>query len=307
MDTQQIRSIITNYLLYLDDGGERIRLSQTERIHYPGFVHASNLLDCPLKSRKERNNEQAVFPELLKQNNPTLLLRMLEGERIAEIIQEAFSMASHLPLEYFVSEYSVYSNELFLQGRIDITYFQDDIVNTIIEIKHRLPTWKNKVPEPRMGDVFQMLAYKMMTGAEEAHLIIVDTPAYRDFNDPTKGYSIWTLYQDAEYPEGCYILQDENLEPWWDSFNHGGYINETNLKAEVNRQLAYLNGKNDIPIDLDSNEAWQCKSNVKLAKDGVGIIEARCPYWCHSNPSSLQMEYYYDEQGMFQLVKGDEF
>lgn len=307
MQPIDIRRTVDGYLNYLDEGGERIILPRTERIHYPGLVHASNLMDCPLRARKERNKEEPYLPELMKRNNPTLLLRMLQGERIAEILQEAFVWNTQEDI-YGIScipEYSVVSQSLKLQGRLDIFVEEtfNKYISSVIEIKHRLPTWKDKTPMPRAGDIAQLFAYKLMTNAEEAHLIIVNTPAYKEFNDPTRGYFIWTLYEDAEVP-GDYILQDENFDVFYDF--PGVAINQEFLEKEIQRQLRYLNGVNTPPIDLGSNEAWQCKSNVKLAKDGnIGVIEVKCPFWCHSNNPSPLMDYYYDDQGVFQLVDRD--
>jgi hypothetical protein len=301
MTNELMRKIIQDYIKYLINGGRSVRLPHYNRNHEIGLVHASDLMDCPLKAARGRQNMQPILPELAVENSPTMAFRMLQGERTAELIQEAFWYWSSEPIETSVyPEYSVADKDWQLQGRCDlfIVYQGKRIV---IEIKHRMPSWKQTTPLPRIGDVFQLLAYHKMLKADQSFLLLADTPLYKDFHNAKKGFELFTLTPEDE----GYIMVGERNE-WADSFNIPSYINETTLKQEVQRQLKYINGYSVPPIDLSNqDEAWQCKSNTQLAHGGIGKIAVKCPYFCHTEPELVRpnMDYTVDDAGNWNFIQ----
>lgn len=299
----EFRKMIYNYYLWLDDGNSAPVFKQ-QRQHIDGMIHCSNLMDCPLKAAKEFAKAQPVFPQLSKRNNPTLLQRMNQGNMCAQPFQEALLWAKDQNiLKETQIESFVKSEELKLQGQMDGFVTELDGTTHIIEFKHRLPTWKDKFPQPRMGDVFQLLAYLTMTNSEQGHLVIINTPQYAEFFNPLKGFEIWTLYQDQENKEG-FILQNEQLDAWYHPFNHGAYINRDTLMKEVERQLEYINGKEIPPIDLNSEDRWQCLKINKYQKgNNIGEFHVQCPYFCHTENPSENMSYILDDDGNFVILE----
>src|SRR5690606_35365005 len=84
-----LRRIYWEYLVYLDEGGEPISFKE-ERVHFDHLVHASDILSCPHLKYSERSGAKPVLPHLLKRNNVTMLHRMQQGVRMAQVWQEAF-------------------------------------------------------------------------------------------------------------------------------------------------------------------------------------------------------------------------
>lgn len=293
-----LRQNYVDYLLHLDHGGERFRFEE-KREEHPGLVHCSALMDCPLKASKERSQTEAVFPEFLKQNNPSVLHRMQLGVRSAEAFQESLIYRNSIDMTWHGEcEVSVASQGLMIQGRCDGIIKEwngfDDPLH-IIEIKHRLATYKDKFPQPRMGDVFQMLAYKEIMQADEANLIILNTPAYKDFNDPNAMMEIWALVEDGE----GYKLVSEHGYDWQHPQNNGTFINVREMREEITRQLTYLDGETTPPIDLvDREHSWQCASVKLYPKESrPGVLIPVCPYWCHSSREQAEhgMQYTHQE------------
>lgn len=305
---KEFRDVISQYYLYLDDGNEPIHLPHFEAVHYFNLVHASNLFSCPLKAVKERMKATPVFPELAKRNNPTLMHRMLQGVRMAEPFQEAF-LWNKDNYNTVLVENSVVDKVLNLQGRIDLFIEDHEGKKHIVEFKHRLPQWKTPFPQPKLGDIFQGLAYKLMTNADYIHIVIINTPQYRDYFDPLKGYEIWSLDQDVYFPEG-YILNSEHGYAWNYPQNTGEFINQNILEEEVERQLSYMrvNKPTEPPIRLGSNESWQCVSKQRIAKNGQsGLLHSQCAYFCHSDNPKLVMEYTIGDDGFFELTGENEW
>lgn len=296
-----LRQNYIDYLLYLDDGGERFKVEE-ERVHYEGLIHASALMDCPLKAASERSGEVEVFPQFGKKANPSIMHRMQLGVRSAEAFQESLLYKNSLDMTWSAGcEKTVFSDDWKLQGRYDALVHEykgrpDLDTYTVIEIKHRMPTWKDKMPMPRLGDVFQMLAYMVMLEAE-GKLVILNTPAFKDFYNPSAMMEIWTLKPQDQ----GYVLVSEHGYNWQDPHNDATFINIETLKQEIQRQLRYLNGEKTPPIDLmDRDNSWQCCSIKRYPKDGgKGIMMPSCAHWCHSDPqTALEGIEYTQEEGV---------
>lgn len=305
--SERIHDTYNRYQLYLDDGNEPIHLPYSQPYHYQGLIHASALFDCPLRAFKERSKAQAVLPELLKRNNPTLMHRMLQGTRMAEPFQEAFHW-DHNHYSMVHSEETVVDKLLSLQGRMDLMVEDHNFVKHVVEFKHRLPQWKTPFPQPRIGDVFQLLAYMLMTSADEGHLVIINTPQYRDFFDPLKGFEVWNLVWNNEY-QG-YLLISEHGEQWNHPQNEYEFINQNILREEVERQLSYMqeDAPTTPPIRLGEEGDWQCMSVRRKPKNGVsGSLHAMCPYFCHSDNPKPDYEYIPGENGFYVLMGENEW
>lgn len=293
--SERLRKQYYDYLLYLDDGGER--MSFTEDHNYTeGLVHASSLMDCPLKAAAERSGRTPVFEHLTKRANVSLMHRMQLGVRSAEAFQESILFGARYGDWVGAVERVLQHPTLPLQGRYD-GFVRTPKQSHAIEVKHRLPTYKDKFPQPRIGDVFQLLAYMDMIGHNCAgHLVILNTPAYRDFTDPMSMMEIWDLVPVS----GGYSLVSEHGYSWAHPLNTPEHINRETLVGEVMYQMQYLNGETKPPIDLmDGDHAWQCRSIRKYPKNGApGIIDAACAYWCHSAPEVIENGALYTEEGL---------
>lgn len=306
----KFREIVDAYLLHLNKGGEPAQLERKPRRHLKGLVHASSLFDCPLKEALSRRNIPYTVPEAANEYRPTALMRMLQGNKCAEPFQEA--------LDWYVSEewekqnfqYSVMnevyaeSSDLRLQGQIDSWFQWQDVGHGVIEYKHRLPNYKDKFPQPKLGDVFQLFAYRLMEGSYFSNLVIINTPAWAEYDDPFKAYEIWDLV-----PEGQgYVLVSEHDYLWNDEHNTPDFINEETLKNEIERHLKYIKSSEYLvpPIDLaDDSNAWQCRRTLYKPKGAAaGSMLPNCPYFCHHPVTETgNLRFNYDENGKVYFIE----
>lgn len=308
----KFREIVDAYLLHLNKGGEPAHLEWKPRRHLEGLVHASSLFDCPLKEALSRRNIPYTVPEAANEHRPTALMRMLQGNKIAEIFQEALEHAANKGViwecenETFIEDY-----ELGIQGQIDSYIMPSSELSTdVIEYKHRLPNYKDKFPQPRLGDVFQLFAYTasyagLTQFGDRGHLVIINTPMWAEYNDPFKAYEVWDLV-----PEGQgYVLVSEHGHLWNDEYNTPDFINEETLKKEIARHLQYIQNPEYLvsPIDLaDDSQAWQCRRVLYKPKGNApGSMLPNCPFWCHSPVDTLTgngLRYRIDGHGKVEFV-----
>src|SRR5690606_18396826 len=134
----------------------------------------------------------------------------------------------------------------------------------------------DKFPQPKLSDCFQMLAYMLMSGAQQAYLVVVNTPQYKDYTDPDAMCEIWSL----EREEQGYILLSEHNYYWQHERNNPETINEENLRREVQRHQSYMTGNGNVPpIALNSEDAWLCRSIVrKPTENSPGTMTPKCAY-----------------------------
>ena len=304
------RSIVDGYLIHLQNGGDPVQLEHKPRRHLEGLVHCSALFDCPLKESLSRRNVPAKFPSLLNVNRPTALMRMLQGNKIGEIMQEALQwhanedwarMERHeIPIHTFsvLNEEYTSSDEWKLQGQMDSWVYWQGAGHGVVEYKHRLPNFKDKFPQPRLGDVFQLLAYVVIEEAYFNQLTIINTPAWADYGDPYKAYESWSLVKR----DSGYVLVSEHGHEWANERNTPDFINEETLRKEIERHLQYMQNPQELPppVNLANNEeAWQCRQVLRYPKgDGYGVMAPNCAFWCHSETVP-------DEGLKYQVIDGE--
>ena len=300
------RTIINDYITSIINGEPRSsRISRAKRVQTKGYIHASNMMDCPAKAAIEQGSQSNYlrYDHLLKQNNPSMCFRMEEGNREAEIIQEAFDNGSTL-LSY--PEWYIESKTLKMMGTMDM-WVIDRSESYIIEIKHRVKTrWGE--PGPRIGDIFQMLAYQVMleeSGIKNisCNLFIISTPAWADFWNPKAYLQMWSLVPQ----DGGYIVINDEDQPWGDQFNDPSFINLDTLYQEIDLQHQYLemveaHKEIDPPIQLHQDKAWQCRTVTRKATDStLGTFKPICPYYCHDASEDLARIYRVGEDGKWQV------
>lgn len=298
------RSIVDGYLIHLQNGGDPVQLEHKPRRHLEGLVHCSALFDCPLKESLSRRNVPAKFPSLLNVNRPTALMRMLQGNKVGEIMQEAMIWGSRQRRDMitWVEKFVDDEEDLHVQGQMDICIaWNGGSSFDIVELKHRLPNFKDKFPQPKLGDVFQLLAYMYANTTDfpdNGYLCIINTPAWADYGDPYKAYEVWTLE-----PKGDgYVLVSEHGHEWANERNTPDFINEETLRKEIEHHLKYMQNPQELPPPVNlanSEEAWQCRQVLRYPKgDGYGVMAPNCAYWCHT-------EMVPDEGLKYQVIDGE--
>lgn len=257
-----IRKGYHEYLIYVQKNS---RIQLPEHIHDPqqsiGKVHASALGRCPLASAKKRQQE-------VQMDLSTLHL-MQQGMRDAEPLQEAMLWYDPRTQVEFSVERGVF------RGRIDILYN-----GHVIEIKRRDGYMKNP-PQPKLTDVYQMLAYHYITGITSIHLCLMTR-----FD-----LFFWRL----EPRENGFVLLDEQGNEWKNAANKPSYLNFGVLHFEAKRHMEYLEGRTDDPmpnfLEIPAGAEcfhWESAERPKKYKTTYnGETERRanivphCPFWCH--------------------------
>lgn len=314
----KFRQVVREYLVHLTNGGDRYIIGREQRpVSEKMYVSASSLMDCPLRAAKEKLKEQAIIEGLLKENSPTLLLRMQQGTMVAEIFQEAFLWWNKFKrddLRTVFIERTLESQELHFRGRMDMECYFDMLEigkskTHIVEFKHRLPTYKDKFPQPRMSDVFQLLAYKVLRGSTKeldvpGHLCIINTPQYAEFQDEYKGFELWELSRLSLDSFQGYALFNEEGQLWNHPMNTPQYINIMALEQEIERQMMYLEGVRETPIQLGDDEAWQCRKVIAKPSGGKsGRFKPMCAHYCHDDgQASVEYGYTVNNDGSWSVV-----
>lgn len=254
-------------------------------------VWASNLGTCPLRNFKERSQAEPVLPALLPKSLSTLL-RMEQGTRYAEVIQEAmvwkFKQVDSfwygaLMHDRVLVEWSL--EDEYVKGRADLLYRTGSDVH-VIEIKKPQFLKDDSTPYPTY--LFQALAYQFILEALypllhiHAHILIATTT----------GFNLWSLEE---------IVEQNPDQRSWHLVNEigslAGIVQEQEWGDELLRQQHYLfnrNLMNPMPDFANHPQHWLCaswqgKARPKQYKDVYkGATERRekmtvaCPYWCHS-------------------------
>lgn len=274
-----------SYLRHLNSGGERFRLP--EKTHNPalsvGLVHPSALGSCPLKPALQRANvPETNPPNDYEQLSAWHLMR--QGVQDAEPLQEALIWKyEFMPGHYATAEESITDETLGIRGRMDAFVFSNG-ARHIYEIKRRDSYGKYDQPQPKISDVWQVLTYGVALGVKSLNIILLD----RYF------FNLWQL---RPVDEGYVLFNYKTGEKWDSILNTPEFINVTNLKAEIERQRAYLLGyTTEKPIaDMLNDErtgSWFCwkwagdkaKMYAKTYQgrnEKIGHIQARCPYFTH--------------------------
>lgn len=263
----EIREIYKEYLIYLQ---KNPRVILPEHIHDPsqsiGKVHASALGRCPLASAKKREGVEPASMESMS----TLHL-MQQGVRDAEPLQEAlyWKYPDLVQIEFSVERE-------MLRGRLDILYGTN-----VIEIKRRDGYMRNP-PQPKLTDVYQMIAYSYMTGFKNINLCLMTR-----FN-----LNFWKLIEEGN----GFKLVDEEGNDWKNGYNNPGYLSYSVLLYEANRHMDYLNGeKSEDPMPnflnipggaecfhWENNERpKQYKTSYNGESQRTANIIPHCPFWCH--------------------------
>ena len=258
------------YLEYLTYIQKNPRITLPQHIHDPalstGKIHASSLGRCPLAAARKRELE-------VKYDLSTLHL-MQQGIRDAEPLQEALLWYDPTTLV----EHSVERDTL--RGRIDILY-----QGQVIEIKRR-DGYIKALPQPRLTDAYQLIAYSYITGLTEIHLCLMTR-----FD-----LHFWKMVNK----ENGFVLVDESGNEWKNASNKPSYLNYGVLKYETQRHLDYLNGvrvEDPLPDFLNIPAGTECgrwagterpkkyKTSYKGETERKADYIPTCPFWCHCDIS----------------------
>ncbi len=270
-----------DYLKYLQEGNSPIALPYRgpEPSKSGLTVRASSLGRCPLAIALERSKSPMKFPPTQARELSSLHL-MQQGTRDAAPFQEAMLWKFG---ECAQVEIMVESEALRVRGRIDVILTVEGRGH-IVEIKRRDAQRGTSGPAPKLSDVYQAMVYGLITGAESVNILILN----RYF------FNLWNLR-----PVGSgYVLVDEKGDLWNSDLNAPEHLNHDNLRAEIARHLAYLDGgvtSDPMPDFINRDEGWQCfqwengerpkryKREYKGKTERTETIVPRCPFWCHTD------------------------
>lgn len=299
------------YLIYLKEGGERIRLPYVPHVHKDGYVSPSRLPFCPLKPVLEKENAEQIVPEAA--DGPAHLHRMMMGTNTGELIQEAFVWkyplaGGNLPIantevikemvardtadELDVSDETV---QWKMRGKADAILLHWDSVE-VFEIKNIAEAGQGRgkwysIPQP--GAIIQTLAYGLLFNTDLLHIITVSRNDVKlfDFFPVRNGFAVhqtWSL----EFGPGDRSVENTEVIAWDNPLNTSNWVNYDTVEALIEEHWAYMNGKRDIPYPdfLNDERGWQCAQKVSYPpKDDYekrGRFKPRCPFFCHPEPSS---------------------
>lgn len=271
---EHIRAVIEDYTLYLFNDGRRPPLHHpVGRVDEPGYLHASSLGFCSNAQIRERRGA-TVFPSLLPAAMPATRMRMLEGVRMAEIVQEAFVWHGiQRPDLYVETEAYFKSPVLRLQGNMDVfMYWGKDA--TAIEVKHRAYAY-NRVPGPRMSDLLQMIAYYHLLNEKynlvRVALAVVSTPGWREQGNERSALRLYRLKRRSDDQGFELIDEDDELV---EDYGEPLFVSHKRFQDIVDN-FSY-------PDKLNPFESWECGYIEKKPANGnAGRFRPRCPYWCH--------------------------
>jgi len=301
-----LHSLISETVKEYLESGERVQLA-------PPLPHLEDKLDkvwasslgtCPLRNFKERSKAEPVLPELAVKGLGDLL-RMEQGTRYAEVIQEAmvwkFGQLNRLDwlcdpqvMSMKAVGIEIALEDEYVKGRADLIYRTGSDVH-VIEIKK--PLYLKDDSTPYNTYLYQALAYKFILEGLypqlniHAHILIATTT----------GFNLWSLVLDqVAYvgeigEERIWGIEDELLRV-------NGLIGENEWVSELAHQQHYLldNGHFDpMPDFANDPQSWLCarwqgKARPKQYK-GIykGETERRekmtitCPWFCHAPIESL--------------------
>jgi len=274
---KEIQTAYLTYLRHLNVGGVRPEIPPYEKSVTEGaWIYSSSLLGCPLQNARKYAGAAMSHPPTPSEEMSDFHL-MQQGVRDAEPMQEAL-------MWYFgaSSEVRISSESLRLRGRMDVDMMVGG-VRHIVEIKRR-DEFMGQIT-PKLSDLYQSLSYMMMTGAQHAHVLILN----RYF------FKLWSLYPDGK----GFIVKDEAGEEWRDKHNTPEHLNFEAVEAEVKRQMAFIERVHageivppPISDPINNEEGWRCLKHhdkprvLKTKENPEGSSSRRCYWFCHTAPSS---------------------
>lgn len=277
------------------------------------YVWASSLGYCPLATALKRQGVEPKFP-LTDNERISDIIRFAQGNRTASLYQEAmlnkFGYLQNFALESFfrgqeergsaIAEKSIYSDTLKLKGRADLLYRTGSEIH-IIEIKR---PHDGAGLEPKHQYLLQTLAYKMILEELYPQFTIYAHVLISNFDI----FKIWSLRHDGE---NVYLAFDEMGEIAKDFSGNLLIVSYGDVLVEVQRQLAYLQGKTDIPfpdfLHQKNEGSWQCcrwskpkkyKGIYKGETERLETAKRACPYFCFADEL---------EGGMYFTVRETEY
>lgn len=262
-----------NYDEYLDYLQENPPIQLPYMPHDPklsvGKVHASSLGRCPLASAASRISRP-------KWDFSTKHL-MEQGKRDAAPIQEAQYWRGH-SVEVSVEKET-------LRGRLDVLFGN----KYAVELKRRDGNFYKKMPpQPKLTDVYQIIAYKWIAPYLDVHLC-----TFTRFD-----LFFWELKEIG----GGFVLLDEEGNEWKSSFNRPSYLNYAVVMALTKENLQYQTGErtdDPMPNFLNTSDGVECfhweneerPKKYKTAYQGelerFANIVPHCPVWCHGQKQDL--------------------
>lgn len=291
-----IRQVYRDYLEYLANGGDRIRIPEHKHVDpETPVVYSSSLMRCPLLAAKKRNKDPEVLPQSPAKRLAALHI-MQQGTRSAEPIQEAMlwhSLSGDEPKMKVDVELSLSSLAGKLRGRVDLVITIDNHIH-LIEIKQKSDNYQT----PRMPDIFQALSYSYMWKPEDitAHVMTVRRVSAKDHDG---AFNLWTLKPD----EHGFIVVGEDGGMWNHPVNNPEFINYTTMWVEIERHRKYLAGELNGPpiVDFINTEGFWCASWVgnkpkkykKLYKgkeERQEYMHPTCTHFCHFATDELGEE-----------------
>lgn len=268
----ELRAIITSYQDYRDAGGERIALPKVIHKHKKGWVSPSNLDKCPLKGALDHFEVEPKFPQYLPDLETRI--KMESGNRMAEIIQEAFVWHYKDPGIYERVFEQVRDDGIQIRGRSDIVL--DDQIFDVKNIMETSARWKGATLVYK-GSVMQTMCYKLMSGKPFISIITIS-------RDDIK---LWDIVDQGD----AVVVSDEKGNVW-------GEVTWAELEAEIKQQWRYIQGERAIPFadPLNHSCAFQCHKKTRYAKDETpGKFRPNCSQWCWT-----------DDDNVFEYIKGED-
>lgn len=246
----------------------------------PDFIHVSSLGMCPLQTALNRRKVTPKYPDLLAENNLWTRHLMEQGKRDAAPLQEA--LLSSALFHDVQAEYPVSDPELKLKGRIDVLVrFGDPMTRHIIEIKRRDLPKNGGTFAPKLTDIYQVMGYGLITLYNHMHVVLMNR-----YNFVT-----WSVM-----PQGNgFQVFDSNGTLWDHPLNTPAHLNYDMLRAEVERQRTYLEGRSDacpIPDPLNDDLGYLCVTKTRYANKAPGSkgkVRPNCAHFCFGDDDEIEI------------------
>lgn len=328
---------ILRFLTHLERGGARPQLPERKEraLELERFVHPSSLLDCPLRAALSQTGAKPYIPELLPQNRPYLSWIFEYGRRTASIIQEALLWPDpdDTVIQIAFAEVFMQSDQLHLRGSVDIFALDHRGHLHVFELKHKGFPWmdgkRTSQAAPAAGDCYQAMAYAMLLAERYGlqpeditiHLIMIDKepkqPTQIDGNpgihlwDLTPGDAIGLGNRDSgvdlldQLPAlygapGTFVLLDSTTQAYPAEWNQSHFLSFDKVRAEIARQLVYIDGARDCPIPDPVNhpQGYECLQKVQYPTgDRKGMIAPRCQFSCHFKGADSKTPFWKSSDG----------
>lgn len=261
----------------------------------PHTIRPSSLGNCPLKAAYEKNG---VAPS---NKEPRWNFHIWDGgKRMAEHLQEAmiWAAATNEDSPAVETEAALYyehseANQYAMMNAVPALLGMADAILTdrssgakaVVEFKYSEGMIKKSRPQPRLGNVLQLMAYMVATDAEIGYLVMVSK--WR--------WDVYTLFPDP-YRDDEFTLQIDGetyFDETWPSLSLETLENEMeNIKGWMNKVYYSQNKRQDPPLSPTSKPgSFLCARTIKAGtKPKVNgevtrtpLIVANCEYarMCH--------------------------